>query len=524
MHDVWPPMNATLDSKSPYSHQFRGNNGAGVMIDPAIGYFSTWQFAFYQLTMARLRASKYRTLDPSKATAFIIPFDLGAHSFIDHNNGRTRVASPHGWRALEHLKEASKNPIFWKHRGHDHFVLFSITSYQIIGIGAKCFMTQICENCTVLTIETTPTNTCRKYYSNKSKKYWYGIPYPSSFHYWEGIQQLPWKQSRTIARPYLSIFIGSLETSTPKSNILRRLLHASCTKDTVNSTSTSSSPRDYRDLSTRRCLWFDTAHSCSGVLNQTDGMLLYRQAIFCLAPPGDSLTRKSLFDSLVSGCIPVVFVRATITQYLWHIPAEIVDEISIYIPGKYILTEKQNFLDYLRSIPAEKILQMQRRIEEVAPTLQFSVVPDGFAASEDEANRFYRLSQLGYQNIISAQSNSAKQRAQAFLGIQTDASAGHAMRVPFKGKVWEPPFADAVDVIIKRLLDRKTIEPIDGFSEEQLVKFAQLRDEMQQSHPDYLISHENSSFVEERQGFLGAINNLLHPKPKRRPKRRADYP
>ena len=32
-------------------------------------------------------------------------------------------------------------------------------------------------------------------------------------------------------------------------------------------------------------------------------------------PVGDSLTRKSLFDSLVAGCIPVLFSRASLTQY-----------------------------------------------------------------------------------------------------------------------------------------------------------------------------------------------------------------
>ena len=32
-------------------------------------------------------------------------------------------------------------------------------------------------------------------------------------------------------------------------------------------------------------------------------------------PTGDSLTRKSLFDSLVAGCIPVLFSRASLTQY-----------------------------------------------------------------------------------------------------------------------------------------------------------------------------------------------------------------
>lgn len=49
--------------------------------------------------------------DPSKASAFIIPFDAGVHSYIDHINGKPRLASPHGWRAIQLLKEAQKNEV-----------------------------------------------------------------------------------------------------------------------------------------------------------------------------------------------------------------------------------------------------------------------------------------------------------------------------------------------------------------------------------------------------------------------------
>ena len=46
-------------------------------------------------------------------------------------------------------------------------------------------------------------------------------------------------------------------------------------------------------------------------------MLLFQRAQYCPAPPGDSVTRKSLFDSLVSGCVPVLFAKASLRQYLW---------------------------------------------------------------------------------------------------------------------------------------------------------------------------------------------------------------
>lgn len=77
LDDLWPPPNATLHAKSGYDHGFYDNRGAGTGIAPDVGLFQTWQFSLYKNLMARLRTSEFRTRDPSKATAFIIPFDLG---------------------------------------------------------------------------------------------------------------------------------------------------------------------------------------------------------------------------------------------------------------------------------------------------------------------------------------------------------------------------------------------------------------------------------------------------------------
>ncbi len=64
-------------------------------------------------------------------------------------------------------------------------------------------------------------------------------------------------------------------------------------------------------------------------MNATDQMLLFRRAKYCPAPPGDSITRKSIFDALVAGCIPVIFARASMSQYLWFFSKEEVIKISL---------------------------------------------------------------------------------------------------------------------------------------------------------------------------------------------------
>jgi hypothetical protein len=270
------------------------------------------------------------------------------------------------------------------------------------------------------------------------------------------------------------------------------------------------------------CLWFDTAHSCAGVLNQTDGMLLYRKTIFCLAPTGDSLTRKSLFDSMVAGCIPVVFAKATITQYLWHIPPEVVDQVSVYIPAQSVIDQTINFLDYLRhNVSAEQIISMQQALEKLAPSLQYSILPYGYGATEEEAWRYYQLSQFGYQwSTASHQHHKLNKRTTQdaipapYPGLEHEtassilpASSTSLSGYRYRGKTWSPPFRDAVDVIVERLLNRSTVEPMEGFTEEQAINFAKLRDDISAEDPDYV--------------GLARIGQVLASKEKRRRDRAA---
>ena len=430
---VWPPPGAKLHSKSGYDHGFYGNNGAGDVLISEIGLFQTWQFSLYRNLISRLRVSKYRTKNPSNATAFIIPFDLGVNSYIDHVTGQPRLAAPlgrsAGWLLKNHCN-GDQSDIFWKNRGHDHYILFSITAYQMVGMMVKEFFMFVCQNCTVLTIETSPTKTA---IPGRTRKHWYAVPYPSSFHWHERIIQLPWLNTnsrdvkpssgqwemlpRMNQRYILSLFIGSTAPSQPSSKRLRVILQKQCTEDLTSS-----------------CHWYETAHACNGVVNATKQMLLFRSAVFCPAPAGDSVTRKSIFDSLVAGCIPVLFSRASLSQYSWHVSDEDVDRVSVYIPMSGILNGSLNFITVLKSITIDDIQRKQKRIAELAPTLQYAVVP----------------SDLDLNN-----------------------------------STWSPPFRDAADVVIDHILDRRTVEPITGFSNKELLQQHQLQKYMLTNHEDY---------------------------------------
>jgi hypothetical protein len=53
------------------------------------------------------------------------------------------------------------------------------------------------------------------------------------------------------------------------------------------------------------------------------------------------------------------------------------------------------------------------------------------------------------------------------------------------GRVWVSPIRDAVDVITEKLLDRKTIEPVNGFTEEDLIRQKCMQNDIMQNHADY---------------------------------------
>jgi hypothetical protein len=266
---------------------------------------------------------------------------------------------------INYLKEMLNDPkqraIFWKHHRHDHFVIFGINIYQMIGIGVKQLYQQICINCSTLVIEASASFTpnyllaktipsLRQKNSRQvgwlEKSYWYSVPYPSSFHWHEGIgdklssvnkhgilsssvgSNVPTISSVTNfnlnlhiqpPRPILSLFIGSVRTSNMASNALRRELQRQCLhySNLTISSSTSSSTTIQPS-----CHWYSIAHACTGVLNASSEMQLFLQATFCPAPPGDSLTRKSICDALLTSCIPAIFDAMSLGLYFWHFTAK----------------------------------------------------------------------------------------------------------------------------------------------------------------------------------------------------------
>ncbi|XP_074555652.1 xyloglucan-specific galacturonosyltransferase 1-like [Curcuma longa] len=99
---------------------------------------------------------------------------------------------------------------------------------------------------------------------------------------------------------------------------------------------------------------------------------VFMESEFCLQPPGDSPTRKSVFDSLVAGCIPVLFNPFTAYyQYPWHLPEDH-QRWSVFIDEEEVRQGKVDVVERLRRVPAEEREEMRRYIvHQIMPGLLY---------------------------------------------------------------------------------------------------------------------------------------------------------
>ncbi|XWS61784.1 hypothetical protein CRYUN_Cryun07bG0155300 [Craigia yunnanensis] len=111
----------------------------------------------------------------------------------------------------------------------------------------------------------------------------------------------------------------------------------------------------------------------SGGCDQPESVIeLFMESEFCLQPPGDSPTRKSVFDSLVSGCIPVLFDPFTAYyQYPWHLPEDY-SKYSVFIDQEEVRQVKLNVVEILTKVPEREREDIRRYIVyELLPGLVY---------------------------------------------------------------------------------------------------------------------------------------------------------
>ncbi|KAG2296723.1 hypothetical protein Bca52824_043392 [Brassica carinata] len=201
------------------------------------------------------------------------------------------------------------------------------------------------QNISFLTIERSPTS------HNE-----FAIPYPTYFHPTSTFEIRQWQDKIKLTnRTILFSFAGAQRRSRSQNGLVRTQVIEQCKS------------------SSKTCRFLDCDVKANGCDDPMSLMKLFESSVFCLQPPGDSLTRRSVFDSILAGCIPVFFNQGSAyKQYVWHLPNND-GEYSVYIPVKELRTGgKSKIEEILQGIPNEKVIGMRENVIRSVPKIVYT--------------------------------------------------------------------------------------------------------------------------------------------------------
>ena len=339
------------------------NYGSGKCIQKETMEYKTSQFGLFKIMYERALLDPRRTMDPENATSFLIPYDFGMDATFFETNGRMRrTGCP---LAAEALKLLNSSKYFHSNHGHDHTLIVSVNQNMNYFFHAKnCLQVfHQCWNCTKLSIDEYMFIAKDRNFELKNRGInWHAVPFPADYHFDSSIEQIPMWERKQENRSYLVSFTGSPKRYNAVSTSIRLALLEQC--HNLSHICTSGNYHHHTALDLVKNL-YEKQHS-----------------VFCLQPPGDMPTRKSVFDTILSGCIPVFFNPLTARlMYEWHLGQSGWEEIGFNFDSvseaEAIIEQRLNVVKALMKIAEEQpqlILEKRQKIRELAYQLQYSLI------------------------------------------------------------------------------------------------------------------------------------------------------
>lgn len=353
--DKLNPWSSRCDSLSNDGFGQRAAELAGLVPEEVMpAWYWTDQFVTEIIFHNRILEHQCRTFEPGFATAYYIPFYAGlAVGKYLWSNYSHRDRDRHGEMLLAWLREQR----YWnKSNGWDHFMTLGRITWDFRRTkdedwGSSLIYMPLMRNITRLLIERNPWD----YFD-------IGIPYPTGFHPRTDADVLQWQRHlRTRNRTTLFSFAGA--TRGKFRDDFRGLLLSHCLNESD------------------ACRVVDCAGSrCS---NGTSAILKsFMDSDFCLQPRGDSFTRRSIFDCMIAGSIPVFFWRRTAyAQYEWFLPSE-PESYSVFIDRSEVKQGK-SVRGVLESYSEEEVRKMREKVIEQIPSLVYARPSEGRKGFKD---------------------------------------------------------------------------------------------------------------------------------------------
>ncbi|CAI5474829.1 unnamed protein product [Closterium sp. Yama58-4] len=374
-------------------------------------WYSTEQHQIEVHFRARLEDHPCRTYDDTKADVFLVPAYMGWNAY---KNTAYRGHMPHPGLALKEFLLGQ--PAFQRTKGSRHVVvlgraIWDFANHKLVDDPPYYNVIFVPElaNVTFLTVEQPPY---RESYATPI----FSVPYTTTFHPASLAEINHWLALVAARRrPFLFSYVGGRRPSGTASGPLRKALIAECERagnatclwmkctgpdevgqelplftaadaaadagtalaEAVEAVVGSAAPRDAEGEDVAE--WVP-----SGCYDTWQVAVVMLQSKFCLQPTGDSAVRRSTFDSLLAGCIPVFFKEESFNiQYPWHFPEDR-SSISVTLDGEGVLNGTADVAAELAAIPEERVASMQARLRELVPQLLYRhlAVPRGGEGAE----------------------------------------------------------------------------------------------------------------------------------------------
>lgn len=357
VHDLPPRFNEDMlkecSSLSPWTNmcKFTTNAGLGPPLENDEGVFSntgwyaTNQFTVDVIFSNRMKQYECLTNDSSLAAAVFVPFYAGfdiARYLWGYNISMRDAAS------LDLVDWLSKRPEWSVMGGKDHFLVAGRITWDFRRLsevetdwGNKLLFLPAAKNMSMLVVESSPWN------AND-----FAIPYPTYFHPAKDDDVIMWQdRMRKLERKWLFCFAGAPRPDNPKS--IRGKIIDECKSSKVGKLLEC-------DFGESKC------HSPSSI------MQMFQSSVFCLQPQGDSYTRRSAFDAMLAGCIPVFFhPGSAYVQYTWHLPKNY-STYSVFIPEDDLRKKNVSIEQRLGEIPLEQVQMMREEVIGLIPRLIYA--------------------------------------------------------------------------------------------------------------------------------------------------------
>ncbi|KAL9670794.1 hypothetical protein QQ045_008352 [Rhodiola kirilowii] len=324
------------------------NLGMGQPVRSNVSWYATHQFLAEMIIHARAENHPCRTRDPAAAKLFYVPFYGGLYASSKFHEPNLTSRDQLGLNLVKFLETQP----FWRRRnGRDHFLALGRTSWDFMrsetenhdyGFNRLLRLPQIL-NMSVLTVERNPWNGANQF----------GIPYTSYFHPSTTSEMLTWQEHVwSIHRPHLFSFIGGSRKNLQKAAIRDNLI-SQCGDST-------------------RCRLVKCSTGGSAICHDPMKILaVMMKSRFCLQAAGDSFTRRSTFDAVLAGCIPVFFSKHTAyTQYEWFLPTD-PESYSVFIDEDEVKLRGWSVEAELMKIPGEKVEEMRKKVIELIPKVTY---------------------------------------------------------------------------------------------------------------------------------------------------------